>query len=189
MSSETSIHPTAVIDEGATIGAGSKVWHFCHVMADSHIGENCMLGQNVFVASGVRLGKGVRVQNNVSLYEGVTLEDDVFVGPSVVFTNVHHPRVGVNRHDQFLTTIVRRGATLGANSTVVCGHEIGPYALVAAGAVVTRDVPAQALVAGVPARQQGWVCLCGTPLPERQGGTCPECQRRFEERGQLVDIS
>jgi len=180
MSTGPRIHPTAAVDDGAVIGDGTGVWHFCHIMGNSKIGDDCVLGQNVFVASKVTIGDRVRIQNNVSVYEGVTLEDDVFVGPSVVFTNVHHPRIGFPRRDQFLPTIVRRGATLGANCTIVCGNEIGSYALVAAGAVVSRDVPPHALVAGVPARQQGWACKCGTPLPHERGGTCPECGRAYE---------
>jgi UDP-2-acetamido-3-amino-2,3-dideoxy-glucuronate N-acetyltransferase len=170
-----------VVDEGAVIGDGTTVWHFCHVMGPSRIGRGCVLGQNVFVAANVTIGDGVKVQNNVSVYEGVTLEDDVFVGPSVVFTNVHHPRAEVARRDRFLPTVVRKGATLGANCTVVCGNEIGAYALVAAGAVVTAPVAEHALVAGVPARRRGWACRCGTPLPKATGGTCPECGREYAE--------
>jgi UDP-2-acetamido-3-amino-2,3-dideoxy-glucuronate N-acetyltransferase len=178
------------VDEGATIGAGSSIWHFCHVMGGSSLGSDCSLGQNVFVASGVTIGDRVRVQNNVSVYEGVTLEDDVFVGPSVVFTNVHHPRVGFPRKDAYLPTVVRRGATLGANCTIVCGREIGPWAFVAAGAVVTRDVEAHALVAGVPARRVGWACRCGAPLPDRSGGRCTECGRAYAETsGRLEEIT
>ncbi len=188
MSEEAYIHPTAVVDDGARIGPGSKVWHFCHIMAGSRIGRDCVFGQNVFVASKVEIGDRVRVQNNVSIYEGVVLEDDVFVGPSAVFTNVHHPRVGFPRRDQYDETVVRRGATLGANCTVVCGNEIGPYALIAAGAVVTRSVPPHAVMAGVPARRIGWACRCGTPLSE--AGTCPECGRRYRQReGELVEVN
>jgi UDP-2-acetamido-3-amino-2,3-dideoxy-glucuronate N-acetyltransferase len=190
MSSNPDVHPTAVVDEGAQIGSMTKIWHFCHIMADSLIGRDCVLGQNVFIASKVKLGDRIHVQNNVSIYEGVILEDDVFVGPSVVFTNVHHPRVGFPRKDQYLTTIIRRGATLGANCTVICGNEIGAYAMVAAGSVVTRDVPPFALVAGVPARRTGWVCRCGTPLPDAAGGACPECDRRYHMcKGALEEIS
>lgn len=188
MSDRPYIHPTAVVDDGAQLGPGTKVWHFCHIMSEAEIGRDCAFGQNVFVAGKTKIGNGVRVQNNVSVYEGVVLEDDVFVGPSVVFTNVHHPRIGFPRRDQYLTTTIRRGATLGANSTIVCGNEVGTFALVAAGAVVTRTVLPHALVAGVPARQTGWACQCGTPLPEAEGGTCPECGRSYNEiEGQLEE--
>ncbi len=173
------VHPTAVVDEGAQLGARTAIWHFCHVMSGSRLGEDCSLGQNVFVASNVTIGDRVRIQNNVSLYEGVLLEDDVFVGPSIIFTNVHHPRISFPRRDQYLETVIRRGATLGANSTIVCGHEIGAWAVVAAGAVVTRDVAPHALVVGIPARQTGWACRCGSPLPDSTEGVCPECQRPF----------
>ena len=179
---EPFVHPTAVVDEGAEIGNDSKIWHFCHVMGTARIGRGCSLGQNVFVAGKVVIGDRVRIQNNVSVYEGVILDDDVFVGPSVVFTNVHHPRIGFPRRDQYLETHVRKGATLGANCTIVCGNDVGEYALVAAGAVVTESVIPHAMVGGVPARQMGWACLCGTPLP-REGATlkCPECQREYRE--------
>jgi UDP-2-acetamido-3-amino-2,3-dideoxy-glucuronate N-acetyltransferase len=154
-------HPTAVIDRGAAIGAGTKVWHFCHVMAGARVGVRCVLGQNVFVAAGAVVGDGCRVQNNVSIYDGVTLEADVFVGPSAVFTNVRTPRAFVDRKDAFEPTTVGRGATIGANATIVCGVKIGEHAFVAAGAVVTRDVAPFAMVAGVPARRRGWICRCG----------------------------
>ena len=159
------IHPTAVVDEGAEIAAGSKVWHFCHVMAGARIGAGVVLGQNCFVAPGVVVGDGCRIQNNVSLFAGVILEERVFCGPSAVFTNVSTPRAGVDRHEGFETTLVRRGASLGANCTVVCGCTIGEYALVGAGAVVTADVPAYRLMLGVPARPAGWMCRCGEVLP------------------------
>lgn len=149
------IHPTAVIDDGCRIGAGTKVWHFCHLMPGAVIGENCVLGQNVFVANGVILGNGVKVQNNVSLYEGVICEDEVFIGPSAVFTNVTNPRSAINRKNEFKKTFLRKGATIGANATILCGVEIGQYAFVGAGAVVTKDVPAFALVTGNPAVQRG----------------------------------
>ena len=178
------VHPTAVVDPGAVLAPGVKVWHFCHVMAGARVGARSILGQNVFVAKGVALGEGCRVQNNVSLYEGVTLEDDVFCGPSMVFTNVHNPRSHVSRKDEFRPTLVRRGATLGANSTILCGHTIGRYAFVGAGAVVTRDVPDHALVTGVPARRSGWMCACGVRLPTPRGGrpfACPACRARYSE--------
>jgi UDP-2-acetamido-3-amino-2,3-dideoxy-glucuronate N-acetyltransferase len=154
-------HPTAVIDEGAEIGTGSKIWHFCHVFAKAKIGKNCILGQNVMVANDVVLGDNVKVQNNVSIYEGVICEEDVFLGPSMVFTNVLNPRSFINRKDEFRQTIVEKGATIGANATVVCGNRIGRYALIGAGAVVTKDVPPFALVVGNPAKQIGWVNEAG----------------------------
>lgn len=175
-------HPSAVIDDGAQIGAGTKIWHFSHVMGGARIGAGCSLGQNVFVAGNVTIGDGARIQNNVSVYEGVVLEDDVFCGPSVVFTNVKTPRAGVPRNssDDYVPTVVRRGATLGANVTIVCGVVIGSYATVAAGCVVTRDVPPHALVAGVPGRRVVWVCACGVPLAEDGDRlTCPECGGRY----------
>jgi UDP-2-acetamido-3-amino-2,3-dideoxy-glucuronate N-acetyltransferase len=158
------IHPTAVVDEGAEVGPGTRIWHFCHVMAGAQIGRNVSLGQNVFVAQGAVIGDGCRVQNNVSVFTGVELERDVFCGPSMVFTNVRTPRSFVNRKGEFERTIVRRGASLGANCTIVCGREIGEYALIGAGAVVTRDVPSHRLVGGVPAIPLGWVCKCGETL-------------------------
>jgi UDP-2-acetamido-3-amino-2,3-dideoxy-glucuronate N-acetyltransferase len=154
-------HPTAVIDRGARIGAGTRIWHFCHVMAGARIGAGCVLGQNVFVAGSARIGDRCRLQNNVSIYDGVTLADDVFVGPSAVFTNVRNPRAAVDRRAAFELTTVEKGATIGANATIVCGVTIGAHALVGAGAVVTRDVPAHAIVQGVPARRSGWICRCG----------------------------
>lgn len=154
-------HPTAVIDEGCKIGAGTKIWHFSHIMSGAEIGERCNIGQNVFIAPGVKIGNGVKIQNNVSVYTGVICEDDVFLGPSMVFTNVLNPRSFIERKDEYLPTLVKRGATIGANATIVCGHTIGDYAFVAAGAVVTKDVPPHALVAGNPARITGWVCKCG----------------------------
>jgi UDP-2-acetamido-3-amino-2,3-dideoxy-glucuronate N-acetyltransferase len=169
-------HPTAVIDEGAEIGSRACIWHFCHIMTGCRIGEGCSLGQNVFVATGVVLGRNVKVQNNVSLYEGVTCEDDVFLGPSVVFTNVSNPRSAVVRRGQYLPTRVRRGATIGANATIVCGNEIGSYAFIGAGAVVTHSVADYALIVGNPARQIGWMSEHGHRLHfDDQGlATCPE---------------
>ena len=158
------VHPTAVVDEPCEIGNRTRIWHFSHVMANSKLGQNCNLGQNVHVASGVTIGNNVKIQNNVSIYEGVELQDDVFCGPSMVFTNVINPRSHVNRKNEYLPTLVKRGATLGANSTVVCGVSIGEYAFVAAGAVVTKDVPDYALMMGVPAKQVGWMCACGERL-------------------------
>ena len=169
-------HETAVIDEGASIGAGTKIWHFSHIMPGAVLGERCNIGQNVVVSPGVVLGANVKVQNNVSIYEGVTCDDDVFLGPSCVFTNVTNPRSAVNRRGQYARTHVGRGASIGANATIVCGHDIGPYAFIGAGAVVTKNVPAFALVVGNPARQMGWMSACGHRLEFDQNGqaTCPE---------------
>lgn len=169
-------HPTAVIDEGAQIGAGSKIWHFCHIMSKALLGDSCSLGQNVFVANGVRLGNNVKVQNNVSIYEGVSCEDDVFLGPSMVFTNVINPRSAVNRRGVYQKTLVGKGASIGANATIVCGHDIGAYAFVGAGAVVAGEVKPYALVVGVPAKQIGWMSEYGHRLEFDESGqaTCPE---------------
>jgi UDP-2-acetamido-3-amino-2,3-dideoxy-glucuronate N-acetyltransferase len=181
-------HPTAVVDDGARLGEGTKVWHFAHVCAGARIGANCALGQGVFVGNDVTIGDNVRIQNHVSVYDAVTLEDDVFCGPSMVFTNVLNPRAAVPRKHEYRRTLVRRGATLGANCTVVCGHTIGAHAFVGAGAVVTADVPAHALVVGVPARQIGWVSEHGErlalPLVLPEGVTsceasCPATQQRY----------
>ncbi len=174
-------HASAVVDEGATLGDGTKVWHFCHVMPGAVLGRNNSLGQGCYVGNRVRTGDNVRVQNNVSLYDGVTLEDDVFVGPSAVFTNVVNPRSAFPRKDEYRDTRVGRGASIGANATVVCGHDVGEGAFVAAGAVVTRDVPDFALVAGVPARVIGWMCRCGARLPQELA--CGQCGRRYRREG------
>lgn len=169
-------HPSAVIDEGCTIGAGTKIWHFSHIMADCIIGDNCNLGQNVLISPKVVLGTNVKVQNNVSVYTGVICEDDVFLGPSMVFTNVINPRSAINRQGQFQKTIVRKGATIGANATIVCGNEIGTYAMIGAGAVVTKNIAAYALVVGNPAKQIGWVSEFGHQLDfdEKGKASCPE---------------
>ncbi len=170
---DTFVHETAVVDEPCDIGAGTHIWHFCHLMKGCKLGKDCNLGQNVFVASNVVLGSNVKVQNNVSIYEGVEVEDDVFLGPSMVFTNVSAPRSHVNRKTEFEKTVVKRGATIGANATIICGNTIGEYAFVAAGSVVTRDVPPYALVIGNPAKQVGFVCKCGARgLKE---GVCLKC--------------
>lgn len=178
-------HPTACVDEPATIGAGSKIWHFCHVSSGAVLGTGCILGQNVFVAAGVRIGNNVKIQNNVSVYDGVELEDDVFCGPSCVFTNVTNPRSQINRRGQYARTLVKRGASIGANATIVCGSTIGRYAFVAAGAVVTKNnVPDYALMVGVPARRKGWISRHGHRLgkPDREGiTTCPESGWRYHE--------
>jgi len=173
-------HETAIVDAGARIGAGTRVWHWAHVCAGARIGENCVLGQNVFVGNKVVIGNNVRIQNNVSVYDDVTLEDDVFCGPSMVFTNVINPRSHVSRKDEYLRTLVKRGASIGANATVVCGHEIGEYAFVGAGAVVTRDVPDYALVVGSPAKRIGWMCRCGERLAGKSGAAaCAACGARY----------
>jgi UDP-2-acetamido-3-amino-2,3-dideoxy-glucuronate N-acetyltransferase len=164
MTSTYFAHESAYIDEGSTIGAGTRIWHFSHVMSGASVGANCNIGQNVVISSGVVIGNNVKIQNNVSVYTGVTIEDDVFCGPSMVFTNVINPRSHISRKHEFQATVVGRGSTLGANSTVVCGHTIGRYAFVGAGAVITRDVPDFALVVGNPARVTGWVCECGTKV-------------------------
>lgn len=174
-------HETAVIDEGCQIGAGTKIWHFSHVMPNCVIGEDCNIGQNVVISPDVVLGKNVKVQNNVSIYTGVCCEDDVFLGPSMVFTNVVNPRSAINRKNQFGKTIVKKGASIGANATIVCGHNIGRYALVGAGAVVTKDIPDYALVVGNPSRQIGWVSEFGHKLQfdEKGVAVCPESGERY----------
>jgi UDP-2-acetamido-3-amino-2,3-dideoxy-glucuronate N-acetyltransferase len=175
------IHPSAIVDEGCQIGSGTKVWHFSHIMPGCEIGENCNIGQNVVVSPKVKLGNNVRVQNNVSIYEGVICEDDVFLGPSMVFTNVINPRSAVSRKHEYLQTLVRKGASIGANATIVCGNEIGEYAFIGAGAVVTKPVPAYALVVGNPARQTGWMSEFGHKLTfnEEQKATCPESGQEY----------
>lgn len=175
-------HETAIIDEGCTIGEGTKIWHFSHVMSSCTIGENCNLGQNVVVSPKVVLGKNVRVQNNVSIYEGVICEDDVFLGPSMVFTNVFNPRSAVSRKHEYMTTLVKRGASIGANATIVCGNEIGEYAFIGAGAVITKPVPAYALVVGNPARQTGWMSEYGHKLKFDENGEaiCKESGEKYK---------
>ena len=177
------IHPTAIIDPGAQIGAGSRVWHWVHICSDAVIGERCSFGQNVFVGNDVRIGNNVKVQNNVSVYDAVTLEDDVFCGPSMVFTNVYNPRSAVARKEEYRRTLVKQGATIGANATIVCGSTVGRYAFVGAGAVVQKDVPDFALVVGVPARQIGWMSRFGErlelPLQGSGEAVCPHTGDRY----------
>ena len=182
MEKEYFAHETAVIDGGCKIGKGTKIWHFSHVMTGSEIGENCNIGQNVVILTGVKLGKNVKVQNNVSIYTGVICDDDVFLGPSMVFTNVINPRSAIIRKDSYLTTIVEKGVTIGANSTIVCGNRIGTYAFIGAGAVVTKDVKPYSLVVGNPARQTGWMSEYGHKLIFDNSGiaTCPESGERYK---------
>ena len=187
---EAFVHSTAIVDEGADIGALTKVWHFAHVCAQSTVGPRCVLGQNVFVGPGVTLGAGVKIQNNVSVYKGVVVEDDAFLGPSCVFTNVNHPRAHVERKEEFLPTRVGKGASVGANATIVCGNQLGDYCFVGAGAVVTHDVRPHSLVYGTPARHRGWVCRCGEILPE--SGGCERCGDAYslgEECTLLKEVS
>ena len=188
MEEEFFAHETAVIDEGCTIGKGTKIWHFSHIMKDSVIGEKCNIGQNVVVSPGVRLGNNVKVQNNVSIYTGVICEDDVFLGPSMVFTNIINPRSAVIRRDLYVKTMVRRGASIGANATIICGNEIGEYALIGAGAVITKDVKPFALVVGNPGRQTGWVSEYGHKLSFTSDGTalCPESGQKYRLSGERV---
>jgi UDP-2-acetamido-3-amino-2,3-dideoxy-glucuronate N-acetyltransferase len=181
-------HETAVIDAGCEIGAGTKIWHFSHIMPDCKIGENCNIGQNVVISPQVILGKNVKVQNNVSIYTGVVCEDDVFLGPSMVFTNVINPRSAVNRKNEYAKTTVKTGASIGANATIVCGHDIGKFAFIGAGAVVTKNVPDYALVIGNPARQTGWMSEYGHKLSFDRNGdaTCPESGEKYNLKNGLV---
>lgn len=185
---EYQAHETAIIDEGCRIGAGTRIWHFSHIMPDCVIGERCNIGQNVVISPGVIIGNNVKIQNNVSVYTGVVCEDDVFLGPSCVFTNVLNPRSAIPRKDQYQKTLVRRGATIGANATIVCGHTIGEYALIGAGAVVTKDVPPYALVVGNPSKQIGWVSEYGHRLwfDEKGEARCPESGERYLLKGGMI---
>jgi UDP-2-acetamido-3-amino-2,3-dideoxy-glucuronate N-acetyltransferase len=183
------VHPTAVIDEPVEIGEKTKIWHFGHVMSGARIGENCILGQNVFISRRAILGNNVKIQNNVSVFDGVVLEDDVFCGPSMVFTNVMNPRSFISRRAEFRETLVKKGATIGANATIVCGLTIGQYALVGAGAVVTNDVPAYALTYGNPARVRGWVCQCAEPITFRSGkARCRVCGKNYKKNRSGVSL-
>jgi len=185
------IHESSYVDDGVEIGEGTKIWHFCHILSGSKIGKNCVLGQNVMVGPNVKIGNNVKIQNNVSVYEGVEIEDEVFCGPSCVFTNVINPRAFIERKHEFKKTLVKRGATIGANATIVCGVTIGEYAFVGAGAVVTKDVPPYALVVGVPARQIGWVCKCGVRLEfnENNIAICKSCGNKYKlEEGRIAQI-
>jgi UDP-2-acetamido-3-amino-2,3-dideoxy-glucuronate N-acetyltransferase len=185
------VHESSYVDEGAVIGAGTKIWHFCHVMSGARIGERCNIGQNVLVSPEVTIGNDVKIQNNVSLYTGVIVEEDAFLGPSMVFTNVVNPRSHVNRRDEFKTTLVRKGASIGANATLLCGTTLGRYCFVGAGAVVTHDVPDYALVYGSPARVRGWMCQCGEPITfvkqdASERAVCARCGDAYRKQGQVV---
>ena len=187
MNNDIFVHESSYVDEGVTIGRGTKIWHFCHIQSGAVIGERCTLGQNVNISRGVRIGNGVKIQNNVSVYEGVELEDYVFCGPSCVFTNDLTPRAQYPKGSAgYKKTVVRRNATIGANATIVCGHELGEYCTIAAGAVVTKNVPPHALMAGVPARQTGWVCECGQVLDKEL--CCPDCERKYKMLNNLLTI-
>lgn len=181
-------HETAVIDEGCTIAEGTKIWHFSHIMPNCTIGEKCNIGQNVVVSPDVVLGKNVKVQNNVSIYTGVICEDDVFLGPSMVFTNVINPRSAVNRKSEYMRTVVKKGASIGANATIVCGNDIGEFALIGAGAVVTKEIPAYALVVGNPSKQIGWISEYGHRLKFDESGiaTCPESHEKYQLKDNKV---
>ncbi len=176
------VHPTAVIDQPVEIGEGTQVWHFTHIMPNARIGKNCIIGQNVFIGSGVVIGDHVKVQNNVSIYEGVVLEDGVFCGPSMVFTNVFNPRSFISRKKEFRKTLVKKGATIGANATLVCGNTIGQYAFIGAGTVVTKDVPDYALFYGNPGKVKGWVCQCAVEITFHSGrAVCKACGKRYKK--------
>lgn len=179
MTNMPSIHPTAVVDNDVEIGDGTKIWHFVHICSEATIGKNCVLGQNVFIDKGVQIGDRVRIQNNVSVFKGVTVEADVFLGPSCVFTNVINPRAFISRKNEFAPTLVRQGVTVGANATILCGHELGPYCFIGAGSVVTSDVSPYALMVGNPARRIGWICRCGQRLGDHAPHRCKACDAAY----------
>lgn len=184
------VHPTAVVDEPVEIGRKTQIWHFSHVMSGAKVGENCVIGQNVFIGKDASLGNNVKIQNNVSIYDGVILEDDVFCGPSMVFTNVFNPRSFISRKKEFRKTIVKKGATIGANATLVCGHTIGQYAFIGSGSIVTKDVPDYALVYGNPGRVKGWVCQCAEEIAFRSGkAQCRACGKQYrKKRGNVAFV-
>jgi UDP-2-acetamido-3-amino-2,3-dideoxy-glucuronate N-acetyltransferase len=176
------VHPTAIVDEPVDIGEGTKIWHFTHIMSGAQIGAGCIIGQNVFVSSQARLGNNIKIQNNVSIFDGVILEDDVFCGPSMVFTNVFNPRSFISRMKELRKTLVRKGATIGANATIVCGNTVGQYAFIGAGSVVTKNVPDYALVYGNPGEVKGWVCQCAEAMNFRSGkGVCKACGKKYRK--------
>ncbi len=179
-------HPTAQIDENVKIGAGTKIWHFSHIISGSKIGDNCSIGQNVVIGPDVTIGGGCKIQNNVSIYKGVNLEDNVFCGPAAVFTNVINPRAEIKRMSEIKPTLVKKGATLGANCTIICGHAIGNYAFIAAGSVITKDVPNFALMAGNPAKLKGWMCACGYKLNEKM--KCVHCGKKYKKSKQGLNV-
>jgi len=181
------VHQSSYVDEPCSIGKGTKIWHFTHIMSGCEIGDNCNIGQNVVISGQVVLGSNVKIQNNVSVYTGVICEDDVFLGPSCVFTNVMNPRSHVSRKNEYQTTLLKRGATVGANATIVCGHTIGKYAFVGAGTVVTKDVPDYAVVVGNPARLVGWMCQCGEKIHFKENiGVCPVCSKKYAKMDHCV---
>ena len=183
------VHPTAIVDEPVEMGEGTQIWHFSHIMSGAKIGEHCIIGQNVFIGKGAILGNNIKVQNNVSIYDGVILEDDVFCGPSMVFTNVFNPRSFISRKKEFRKTLVRKGATIGANATVVCGNTIGQYAFIGAGSVVTRDVPDYALVYGNPGKAKAWVCRCAGGVVFQSGrAVCSACGKQYQKDSQGVSL-
>jgi len=185
--SDPFVHESAYVDEGAQIGAGTRIWHFCHVNKGAVIGDRCSLGQNVVVMNDVRIGNNVKIQNNVSVYDAVELEDDVFCGPSMVFTNVINPRSHVPRKDEYQRTRVKKGASIGANATIVCGVTLGEYCFIGAGTVVTSDVQPYALVVGVPAKRIGWMCECGERLPDSGNGSCNVCGKEYASHGETIE--
>lgn len=186
VSDDVFIHESAFVDDGAQIGSGTRVWHFSHVLAGAVIGERCSLGQNVVVMNGTKIGNNVKIQNNVSVYEGVSLEDDVFCGPSMVFTNVINPRSHVSRKNEYRKTLVKHGASIGANATIVCGATLGEFCFIGAGAVVSKDVAPYALMVGVPARRVGWVCECGEKLPQDAAPGCEACGKQYVNHGDRI---